>query len=104
MPIEHEMKYLYDITKHSISLYSEDMYCASWYTNIEQIVLCSILENKKSVIEYFHDYQLSAMRDLIQRGLWVKWSEKEGRVVLSPDLIYQLTCWDDSRPIPNGSD
>jgi len=104
MPIEYEMKYLYDITKHSIHLYSEELTSASWFWTIEDIVLRGILEDNKDVTQCFYDYQLSAMKELIRRGLWVKWSDIDGKVVLSPDPLYKLTVWDDTKPIPCGAD
>jgi hypothetical protein len=104
MPIEYEMKCLFDITKSSIQSYSEALTSASWFWTIEEIVLRGILDNNKNVTECFHDYQLSAMKELIRRGLWVKWCDKQGKVVLSPDPLYKLTIWDDTQPIPCGAD
>lgn len=104
MPIEYEMKYLYEITVDAISQYSEDHMSAYWFVNIEHTVLRSIVENNKYTLSYFKEYQIAAMRELIRRGLWVKWCEKVGDPVLSPDPIYKLTVWDDTRPIPCGAD
>lgn len=104
MPIEYEMKYLFEITTDAISQYSEDHSSAYWMINIEHHILRNIMQNDKYTFSYFRDYQLSAMRELIKRGLWIKWSEKDGRPILSTDPIYKLTVWDDTRPIPSGAD
>lgn len=104
MPIEYEMKYLYDITTDAISLYSDEHTAAYWFINIENTVLRNIMQNDKYTLSYFQEYQLSAMRELIRRGLWVKWCEKLGRPVLSSDPIYKITIWDDTKPIPCGAD
>lgn len=104
MPIEYEMKYLFEITTDAISQYSEDHMSAYWFINIEHTILRNIMQNDQYSLSYFRDYQLAAMRELIKRGLWVRWSEKDGRPILSSDPIYKLTIWDDSRPIPSGAD
>ena len=104
MPIEYEMKYLFEITVDAISQYSEDHTAAYWFINIENGVLKKIMENDPYILNYFRDYQLSAMRELIKRELWVKWSDQDGRPVLSSDPIYKATIWDDTKPIPSGAD
>jgi len=104
MPIEYEMKYLFEITVDAISQYSEDHSSAYWSINIEHHILNKLMENNPYVLSYFRDYQVSAMRELINRGLWVKWSENDAYPVLSPDPIYKLTVWDDTKPIPCGAD
>ena len=104
MPIEYEMKYLYEITTDAIAQYSEDHTSAYWFINTENTVLRNIIKNDEYSLSYFKDYQLAAMRELIKRGVWVKWSEKDGRPVLSTDPIHKLTGWDDTKPIPSGAD
>ena len=104
MPIEYEMKYLFEITVDAITQYSEDHSSAYWMINIEHHLLRKVMENDPYVLSYFRDYQLAAMRELINRGLWIKWSESDGYPVLSPDPIYKLTIWDDTKPIPCGAD
>jgi hypothetical protein len=104
MPIEYEMKYLYEITTDAIAQYSEHHVSAYWAINIEYVVLRNIIDNNHYILSYFRDYQLSAMRELIRRGLWPKWCEKTNRPVLSSDPIYKVTIWDDSKPIPCGAD
>jgi hypothetical protein len=44
------------------------------------------------------------MKELIRRGLWVKWSNSQEKPVLSPDPLNKLSIWNDSEPIKNGSD
>jgi hypothetical protein len=78
--------------------------CAYWFINIENHVLRNLVEKDEYTLNYFKEYELIAMRELIRRGLWLKWSEKEGRPVLSPDPIYKITVWDDTRPVPCGAD
>lgn len=104
MPIEYEMKYLYNITVDAISKYSEDHTAAYWFIDIEYGVLREILENDSYILSYFHKYELSSMRELIRRGLWVKWSNIDCKPVLSPDPIYKISIWDDTKPIPCGAD
>ena len=104
MPIEYEMKYLFEITADAISQYSEDHTSANWFINIENGILRQIMDNDPYTLSYFRDYQLSAMRELIKRGLWLRWSETDHRPILSRDPIYKLTVWDDTKPIPCGAD
>lgn len=104
MPIEYEMKYLFEITVDSITQYSEDHTAAYWFINIENNILQQIMDNDPYILSYFRDYQLAAMRELIKRGLWVRWSEKDGRPILSRDPIYKISVWDDTKPIPSGAD
>jgi hypothetical protein len=104
MPIEYEMKYLYDTAAAAISRYSEDHTAAYWCINIENIVLENMILNQSYSLEYFKDYEKSAMKELIHRGLWVKWSSELSKPVLSPDPLNKLNIWDDSKPIKQGSD
>jgi hypothetical protein len=104
MPIEYEMKHLFEIVEHAIADYSEEHMCAYWFINIEDHVLRNLVEKNEYTLNYFKEYEVIAMRELIRRGLWLKWSDKENRPVLSPDPIYKLTIWDDTRPVPCGAD
>lgn len=101
MPIEYEIKYLFEITTDAISQYSEDHMSAYWFIDIEHTILRNIMLNDKYTLSYFKDYQLSAMRELIKRGLWVRWCEQENRPILSTNSVM---VWNDSEPIPNGAD
>lgn len=103
MPIEYEMKYLFDIVVDAISQYSEEHMSAHWFINIEYGILNKVVENDPYILSYFKNYQISAMRELIRRELWVKWSN-DGYPVLSPDPIYKLIIWDDTKPTPCGAD
>jgi hypothetical protein len=104
MPIEYEMKYLYDIVSRAIYRYSEDHTCAKWFHGIENIILQNFNENNVYYTEYFDKHELASMKELIRRGLWVKWSDKHEKPVLSPDPLNNIFLWDDSKPIKNGSD
>lgn len=104
MPIEYEMKYLYDIAVDAISQYSEDHMSAYWFLNIEDHILKSVLENNSYVLNSFRPYQLTVMRELIHRNLWIKWCEVKSRPVLSSDPIQKYYGIDDTRPIPQGAD
>jgi hypothetical protein len=104
MPIEYEMKYLYETAVDAISRYSEDHTAAYWFINIENIVLENIANHQSYSKEYFKDYEMSAMKELIHRGLWVKWSSELSKPVLSPDPLNKLNIWNDSIPIKNGAD
>lgn len=104
MPIEYEMKHLFDVTENAISKYSENHYAAEWYIGIEYIVLRDVLNNNEtSLNEIFKPYELIAMRELIHRGLWLKWCDKTNQVVLSRDPIHKNLS-DDTKPIPQGAD
>lgn len=104
MPIEYEMKYLFDVAVDAISEYSENHMSAHWFINIENTVLRGIMENDKYMMNYFREYQITVMRELIHRNLWVKWCEKKGAPVLSPDPIHKYRGFDDKRPISQGAD
>ena len=104
MPREYEMKYLYDVTVDAISQYSEDLMSAYWFINIEDRILRGILESDPYVMKYFRDYQITVMRELIHRNLWVKWCSDTCKPVLSSDPIHRYRGVDDSKPIPQGSD
>jgi len=104
MPIEYEMKYLYDVAVDAISDYSEDHMSAYWFINIENHILRCILENDKYILSYFKPYQITVLRELIHRNMWIKWSTKEGKPVLSSDPIHAIRGFDDSKPIPSGAD
>ena len=104
MPIEYEMKYLYETTVDAISRYSEDHTAAYWFINIENTVLTNIMNKDCYSLVYFEDHEMSAMRELIRRGYWVKWSDEHLKPVLSSDPLNKLNIWDDSIPIKNGAD
>ena len=104
MPIEYEMKYLYDVTVDAISQYSEDLLSAYWFINIENTVLCGIMENDPYMMNYFRPYQLTVMRELIHRNLWVKWCSDSCKPVLSSDPLQNYHGHDDSKPVPQGAD
>ena len=104
MPIEYEMKYLYETTVDAISRYSEDHTAAYWFINIEITVLTNIINKDCYSLVYFEDHEMSAMRELIRRGYWVKWSESEGKPMLSKDPLLSQNQWDDTKPVPNGAD
>lgn len=104
MPREYEMKYLFEVVSEAISSYSEDLTDTYWFVNIEHTVLRAVTNNDQKCLRYFRPYQLTAMRELIHRNLWVKWSDKDGKPVLSPDPLHANDNFNDSIPIPNGAD
>lgn len=104
MPIEYEMKYLYDVAVDAISQYSEDHTSAYWFINIEDNILKGIIENDPYKLEYFRPYQITVMRELIHRNLWVRWCSDTCKPILSSDPIQRYFGIDDTRPIPQGSD
>ncbi len=104
MPIEYEMKYLYDTTVKAISDYSEEAFSASWLYGIENTIVSGILEKNQDIINCFTNYEIAAMEELVRRGLWVKWSDQLGKPVLSPDPLNNYIIWNDSTPIPCGAD
>jgi hypothetical protein len=104
MPIEYEMKYLFEVTVDAISLYSEDHTESGWFINIEDTVLRGIVENNPYIVKYFRPYQVTVMRELIHRNLWVRWCEDRGEPILSSDPIQKYRGHDDTKPIPQGAD
>jgi hypothetical protein len=104
MPIEYEMRYLYNITLNAIARYSEDYYCSSWYHGIENIVLDHLQKGDRSVLDYFNYYERICMNNLLKRGYWVKWTDDGVILVnLNKGVVKELE-WDDTKPIPNGAD
>lgn len=102
MPIEYEMKYLYQITTGAISRFSEECLSAYWFINIEKHVLNEMIESDfKS--NFFTSYELAAMKELFNRGYWVKWSEEEGEPLLCRESCDEIEN-PDSKPIPSGAD
>lgn len=104
MPIEYEMKYLFDVTVDAISQYSEDHTSAYWFINIEDSVLRGIIENDPYMMNHFRPYQITVMRELIHRNLWVKWCPDTCKPILSSDPLQKYRGQDDSKPIPQGAD
>jgi len=104
MPIEYEMKYLYETTVDAISRYSEDHTAAYWFINIEHTVLKNILNRDCYSLVYFEDREMCAMRELIRRGYWVKWIYSEGKPMLSKYPLLLQNQWDDTKPIKCGAD
>jgi hypothetical protein len=102
MPIEYEMKYLYDTTVNSISNFSKELCSAYWFINIEKHVLKELIASDFNS-SFFMNYELAAMRELFKRGYWVKWSENEGKPVLYKESNENYEN-PDSKPIPSGAD
>ena len=90
MPIEYEMKYLKEMTEDAISQYSEDVSSASWMSDIEYKVLQMIQDDSENVQYHFREYQISAMKELIKRGYWVKWRD-DISTATSNTILYRLT-------------
>lgn len=90
MPIEYEMKYLKEMTEDAISQYSEDVSSASWMSDIEYKVLQMIQDDSQNVQYHFREYQISAMKELIKRGYWVKWRD-DISTATSNTILYRLT-------------
>ena len=90
MPIEYEMKYLKEMTEDAISQYSEDISSASWMSDIEYKVLQMIQDDSQNVQYHFREYQISAMKELIKRGYWVKWRD-DISTATSNTILYRLT-------------
>lgn len=90
MPIEYEMKYLKEMTEDAISQYSEDISSASWLSDIEYKVLQMIQDDSENVQYHFREYQISAMKELIKRGYWVKWRD-DISTATSNTILYRLT-------------
>ena len=90
MPIEYEMKYLKEMTEDAISQYSENISSAGWLSDIEYKVLEMIQDNTENVQYHFREYQISAMKELIKRGYWVKWRD-DISTATSNTILYRLT-------------
>jgi hypothetical protein len=90
MPIEYEMKYLKEMTEDAISQYSEDISSAGWLYDIEYKVLEMMQDDSQNVQYHFREYQISAMKELIKRGYWVKWRD-DISTATSNTILYRLT-------------
>jgi hypothetical protein len=90
MPIEYEMKYLKEMTEDAISQYSENISSASWLSDIEYKVLEMMQDDSQNVQYHFREYQISAMKELIKRGYWVKWRD-DISTATSNTILYRLT-------------
>lgn len=75
MPIEYEMKYLKEMTESAISQYSESTFSATWLIDVEYKVLDLIRDETQNIQSFFREYQISAMKELIRRGYWIKWED-----------------------------
>jgi len=60
-----------DITIDSIAGYSEEMYSASWFNNIEHSIYVAIIQNNRFILDQFKPYQIQAMKELIQMNNWI---------------------------------
>ena len=84
------MKYLKEMTEDAISQYSENISSAGWLSDIEYKVLEMIQDNTENVQYHFREYQISAMKELIKRGYWVKWRD-DISTATSNTILYRLT-------------
>lgn len=82
MPIEYEMKVLKETVEAAINEFSKDNKVDGWLDNIEASVL-HIVEDTQDAHRFFREYQITAMRELIRRGYWIKWDESIGRPILT---------------------
>lgn len=74
-----------DLTEEAIKSYSKKVYSTVWENDVEFIVLDLIKNNKQNIFDHFTEKQISAMRDLIREGYWVKYQDislSEGEIVL----------------------
>ena len=90
MPIEYEMKYLKEMTEDAIAKYSEEMHSASWLSDVEYKVLQMIQDDSQNVQYHFREYQISAMKELIKRGYWVKLRD-DISTATTYTILYRLT-------------
>jgi hypothetical protein len=90
MPIEYEMKYLKEMTEDAIAKYSEDTHSATWLSDVEYEVLQMMQDNSQNVQYHFREFQISAMKELIKRGYWVKW-EDDISTCTSRTILYRLS-------------
>ena len=90
MPIEYEMKYLKEMTEDAIAKYSEEVHASSWLSDVEYKVLQMFQEDSQNVQYHFREYQISAMKELIKRGYWVKWRD-DISTATSNTILYRLS-------------
>lgn len=90
MPIEYEMKYLKETIEEAITKYSENTFSADWFSNIEYQVLQMVQDDSQNVQSHFRDFQISAMKELIKRGYWVKYSG-DNPEYQTKTVLYRLT-------------
>jgi hypothetical protein len=74
----------------AISSYSEVFYASQWKDNIEVEILEGVIDDDPIVVSQFDNDELSAMRELMQEGLWLTYSEQENAVVLTKKFMNRL--------------
>jgi len=79
-----------DITIDAISDYSESTYSASWLNDIENIMYIAIVQNNRSILNYFKPYQVAAMKQLLQQKYWIIYDNDIGLPCVKPlDYIFK---------------
>jgi hypothetical protein len=75
MTFNYDLIHLKELVEDSISNYSQKMYNAGWLVDVEYDVLEIIKENKVDPYSFFKEYEILAMKELIDRGYWIQWSD-----------------------------
>lgn len=73
-----------DITIDSISAYSEQVYCASWISNIEHSIYMAIIQNDRKILNWFKPYQIGAMKELISMNRWISFDSDISMPIVKP--------------------
>lgn len=101
MPIEYELKIIKEITEEAMQKYCQEVYSTSWFFGIEKLILKSVMENDKNILNFFFPNELNAMKDLVRRGYWLI---NDGRFVLSRKPLEEYEYEKILDTVKNGAD
>ena len=89
-----------ETVENAIRRYSEDHWCAGWYSGVEEDVYNLMKTNDPYFMKYFTTIERSHMQDLDREGMWVVW--KNGEVLLTKS--HSSTEYMDYDNCVNGAD
>jgi hypothetical protein len=98
--MEINLNRLREVAIDAISTFSEEYYGAKWLIDIEYYVLDMVKNNEPELESCFTSYEITSMRQMLNHGYWVKWSESNSEASGSIVLFEVL----DSIPIKNSAD
>jgi hypothetical protein len=98
--MEINLNRLREVAIDAISRFSEEYYGAKWLIDIEYYVLDMVKNNESELESCFTSYEITSMRQMLNHGYWVKWSESNSEASGSIVLFEVL----DSIPIKNSAD
>jgi len=86
----------------AITSYSETFYAENWAKNVEVEILKGVIDNDPIVVSQFYNDELIAMKELLQEGLWLTYTD-EG-VVLTKKYANHIDDAPNYDNIINGTD